>query len=206
MKKRIYFIICLLLFTTLLISQTKNYTTKGSIISGGLISAEYYKQEWNNGLHQMKDFTLDFSPYFGYFILNKLNVGLDFTYRFNQVKYIDIDEVLPDIENSYFINPFLRFYIYEGAFLYSKIGFGKTYSKDYDVLAENGYFLYENNYLNYNIGVGYSIFLNKNIAIDIIAKYYSFESKSEVYFNSDDKNNGFNLSIGFQIFIPKKEK
>jgi len=198
---KIKFIVFLILIPGYLYCQEYNPLLKGGFLTGGYISSGFTSSEVQNSNRQDKQLRIEISPQIGYFIVDKLPIGLDFTYNLETEFYGK--GVLPDIQNTFLINPFFRYYFNNYIFFLSKVGKGYGFVKEYDILAENNYFKYLVKYQEFCMGLGYSKFLKENIAIEIIPLFYFEQSDSDVYFIQKQKSSGFKLSIGFQYYFNK---
>ena len=141
-----------------------------------------YSQDNMFGIYNKHYFDLYFNV--GYFILDKNLFGFHVTY--NNVKY---GENEPEYQISHFI--YYRNYFYRNFFGEGAVGI--TIRKDMEK--------YKN--LNTGIGVGYSLPISKNIAIDfksmfsrieIIVKQFQPEIGNQI-------NHDFSLNVNFLIFI-----
>ena len=107
-----------------------------------------------------------FEPQIGYFFSNKLGAGVNFN--------IDVED-----ETQLEFGPFLRYYVVKN--LFSQVGL--LYSKTGE----------EEAYTEYNLGLGYSIFVNPNVAFEPVAVYNIGDGYSRTY-----------IGIGVQAFLGRK--
>ena len=157
-----------------------------------------------NGGNSKFDYTkITFSPLAGYFVIDKLPVGLFFDFKY---------ENLYNQEKSRTIEygAFARFYILKTAkfnpYLEGRIGLGNSISKF--------------NYSNYEtsgkiftgrIGGGCTYFLNQHVGLDALLAYdykkTKTESSSEIGYPSNRtyKTNDFSINIGVVLLLGKKE-
>ena len=111
---------------------------------------------------------------------------------FDEGKLVTTSE--PSIsERNISFGPFLRYYTKPGIFFEGSAGFGflKT-SQGSDEVKWTNY--------SWSAGFGYSIFLNKSIALEPIINYRFLHTKL-TDLGEDEKTNGLNFFIGFQIYL-----
>ncbi len=184
--KNFFFLIAFVFATTILQAQNENIQ-KGTWMAGGSLSLSNTLQIQGN--NNSTTTQLNLSPQAGYFLHPRfaLTLGADFsTTRFASGR-----------SNSFSIQPGARFYVYKGLFASAQAGFGRV-STTLDGAPGTS----NNNVVLYEGGLGYSLFLNKYVAIEPALVYRSanFEQTgANTSFTGATKQ--FNFSIGFRIFL-----
>lgn len=177
---------------TALILSTATYaqTQKDWYIIGGNLS--------NIGLNFQESntsFELNVTPKVAWFIQDNFALG---------------GEVLIGLETgdgftttNYGIGPIARYYVSGNAlesvgktrwFIESNVG---VYGNNTKVSGQDGV---STNGLGIGFGPGLAYFINKNIALEALAKY-----NLTVGFGNSTTNNGLNIGVGFQIYLPKSK-
>ncbi len=141
-------------------------TEKGTFLLGGNVSYQLVDEQY----------FLNISPNIGYFVANKISIGL--------FSSLEKQNLLSD----FLIGPNIRVY-----FLPSEIGSffaGGTYLYNYIKAPAQRF---EGSFNGFNTSLGYAMFLNNSIAIQLSANYEKLEDRSgNLYFG-----------IGFQIHLKK---
>lgn len=152
-------------------------TEKGDWLVGGRV-------DLNTGENNTQ---IGFSPSAGLFLIDKFAVGGDLS--INYVKFGD------NKVTSFGIGPFARYYftkadarpLLHGSFKYLS---SKTKSP-----AGSS----TNNGINFLIAAGVAVFINENVSIEPLAGY------SYAKFKDVDGSGGFNLGVGFQVYLSKRQ-
>ncbi len=211
MKKRLLttalFILCSGAFTFAQVEKG-NWLFAGSS-NFGIESGKEKIESGSTTVDGYKFSYIDFAPKIGYFIIDKLPVGLALDMYINKEKSTD-----PDTENKwtgFMVGPFVRYYItdLDGFMPYAEagmaIGSGKsiyTYAGDEN---ENKFKMF-----SYGIGVGGTYFITDNVGADLQIAYgmeqdtYKVDASDRA--EGDDvtyKYGGIKLNIGFVISIGK---
>ena len=186
MKKTLTSLVAFLIFSTSSQAQTK----KDWYIIGGKIS--------NIGLDFQKgntNFSLNLSPRVAWFIRDDLAIGFE--------TLIGLQTGKGFTTTSYGIGPIARYYLKDKAltdisktrwFIDGNVG---IYGSNTKVTGSTGT---STNGLGIGLGPGLAYFLNQNISFEALAKY-----NLTVGFGNSTTNNGLNLSVGFQIHLPKSK-
>ena len=155
---------------------------QGNWMIGGSVGSLGYSFE-------AESFNIQINPRAGYFITDGLAIGAQANLGFRTVK--DADN-----EWGYGIAPFVRYYFPGGAsatgrfFGQGDIGIGGSSAGD-DVS------------LNLGANVGYAHFITQTVALEVMAGYnYSKANISA----SSDKQSGLGVSVGFQIYLPGRNR
>ena len=161
-------IIILLLMPVLAFSQIE----KGRKMIGGSMSF------YNDKLQR----TFSFQPQFGYFLSPRFVVGTGVILQTSKIKFA----ITPTNLTTLSFTPFMRYYVATkkvNPFIQFGGIFATTLTKT-DKTFPNRTAL--------NLGVGNTLFLNKNVALDFTVSYN--------YWLKGTLNNGINSGIGLQIF------
>ncbi len=171
-----------LLFATLFFvtiaatAQIEKPITKGNMMIGGTMQLTKWSSHFNN-------IQFNASPSFGYFVANHLAVGLELPVSVFKMSQIH--------NYSYGYSPFVRYYLKNG--LFASFQFSHIFVDNQDINSIQS----KNTQFMFTPGVGYSYFLNKNVAFEGGVFY------EETYFKNLSWTQGsLNFRIGLQIFIP----
>lgn len=130
------------------------------------IGKEKYKHDGST-TDNNKYFDFNFNPMAGYFVIDKLPVGLYFDVYSHSTK--DPDGSNKYNETQFIVGPFARYYImdYKKLFPYveARVGFG-TYKDKYE-----GEDPYKESYFSTRIGAGATYFFTQNVGLDLLIAY-----------------------------------
>jgi hypothetical protein len=188
--KHIFSFFSLLVFA----GTTFGQLTKGHWLVGGSGRFYSYKNEYSTStVNNTGKYTqIDVSPNIGYFIADKIGLGLRTT--FSSVKG-KIDNVPASTNVQRFsAGPFIRYYFFD-AEKQNNILIDANYQKG----IVGGFFKGNSN--NFSIAAGPVIYFNSSVGIEFLIGYVS--QMEEI--NNQDKEikSGFQFSIGFQIHLIK---
>ena len=171
--KKIIFITMLLSTWFIMNAQTES----GDWIVGGRLDVNTAENNTRIGIN----------PNAGIFVANNFAVGANFL-----IDYAKSGDVK---STDFGIGPFLRYYFLNGTvkplihasfrYLSSKVK-APTFSST-------------NNGSNFLIAGGVALFINENVAIEMLSGY------SRTKYKDFDGSGGFNLGIGFQVYLTKKQ-
>jgi len=174
--------------------DTKPFT-KGHFFFGGSLSIDGKKIErtpidYEEVLtHNEKNFSTEL--HLGIFVYNYIAAGMKVDLLINRYKFSTGETTF---SNVLLLEPFMRFYtpfglFGEGAIGYGfdKFGLGSTADDDQKINT-------------WNLGLGYSLFINNNIAIEPVFSYGVIK-KTEIEERIIEKNKGLNLHIGIQLYF-----
>lgn len=150
----------------------------------------------------VKEFSLNLTPRAGYFVINNLAVGLDFTLAYSHMKRTSGGES-HSIRTRYGVGPFLRYYIPTQKLLpfaeanYS-IGSSKT-KWEYDTFdGENSTKVQQ-----WGLGIGLGIPMGEKVAFDALIGYQSY-----IFKDTDDNEDNvryivgtIGLKLGLTVFL-----
>jgi hypothetical protein len=167
--------IILAVFLSAIITAINAQTEKGDWLVGGRIDLNTS----NNNTH------IGFSPNGGYFIINNLAIGgnlmIDYSKSGNG-KVTDLG-----------FGPFARYY-------FTRAMARPLLQASVDYISrqiKNPASSTTNNGVNLFLGGGLAVFINQNVAIEILAGY------SNNKYKGIDGSSGFSLGIGFQVYLNK---
>ena len=148
-----------------------------------------------------KGFSFDLMPKVGYFVIDNLALGLDFTLSAGFSKNTD-DEYN---HNSilFAAGPLIRYYIPTK----KVIPFAEAYYSIGSYKGKSDYFAYENSFKYavqyYGLGLGISVPLGEKVSFDALAGYSNSVTKEK----EDNENNdrlvrgNFGVKLGFSVFL-----
>ena len=168
-----------------IIPNSKNNYLIGGIIDFNVRSTKF---QHDNMLINDKLTTIEVSPDFAYFIINKFALGLQINSSFSLQKYLADGSKYKS--NSLLASPYFRWYFYKGFFSELSLGIGKKQT-NFDTW----------NIIQGKVTLGYSIFIKNNIALEPV---FSFIRTSEKTGSETDYNINYddiNMSISFQTFF-----
>jgi hypothetical protein len=198
-------IISLILFTLLSVCAIAQ-PSKGTFLVGGNFSATFGKNEYSfpGADYESKSNTFSFSPRAGYFVADNFLLGLSLPLYFTKSETTSGglgggQTTNESSSNSVGIGPFLRYYI--------------PVNEKFFVLTEAGYFLAWQHYESkvpypsegddkikqIKIGAGLAYFVNKNVAVEMLAAYSNRSGDEE-----NSVVSGLSIEIGFQIYLSKE--
>jgi hypothetical protein len=193
----------LFIIATLVFTATSNaQITKGNWMVGGSgsFSSKKYQANDSNGNKEINNYkSIDLTPTIGYFIIDKLSVGISLGYKGEF--YIGTTTSPQQNYNSLYTGPFIRYYFLKP-------------EKTFNIFAEGGYIIgnrhasswaFESNDTkinSYTFTGGTSFFFNSSVGLELNLKYLS---KNETLENSELKVDDFQVNIGFQIFLEKNK-
>jgi hypothetical protein len=174
MKKLLF---ALLMFASVAASaQIEKPITKGNMMIGGAIKHS------TMSIH-LTNFQFNASPSFGYFVANQLAVGIELPVSMFRMSQIH--------NYSYGYSPFVRYYLKNG--LFASVQFSHIFLDYQDINSIQS----KNTQFMFTPGVGYSYFLNKNVAFEGGVFY------EQSFYNNLAGNQGeLSFRLGLQVFIP----
>lgn len=165
---------------------SKAQINKGQYLVGGAAGFNHDKAG------EAKTTTIFISPNAGYFVADKLAVGLDASFTSAKEKVGDVDG---DKLSTFNVGPFVRYYFLPTAqkvnvFAHGAFRFGSTKVGDADGVSST----------DWTIKAGPAFFLSPSVALETAVYYGSLKYKDV------DATNSFGLSVGFQIHLGKGKK
>lgn len=162
---------------------------KGQYMVGGNFSYDRTKQDGT------KSQNFSAVPNVGYFVIDKLAVGLDFAVAHQKDESVSLYK---STSVTYGIAPFARYYVLPT-------------NKRFNVFAEGSYGLGKSHYesgptkinwdvRSYSISAGPVFFVTPNVGLELNVGYANTTTKSG---DSKSVNKGLQTSVGFQIHLGK---
>jgi len=192
--KTIASIVLLILFSTKSMSQI----TKGNWLIGGNASASFQKSRGQSTIVADVN-TLDIQSNVGYFVMDKLAVGVIVNSQLNYTKYPQSDgSINKDWRNSMGVGPFVRYYFLNTESrvnIFSAANFQYTFNWDKASFTS----AHSYNASFYEISGGAVIFLNTSVGAEVSVGY-----NKRSYSDFDSKLENIVLRIGFQIHLEKE--
>lgn len=183
--KNLFLIIMLACATMALQAQDEGNINKGTWMAGGSVAFSTNSQ--SQGGTSINNTTFSIAPEAGYFISSKFAFTLAVNFFNNNTENGN--------SNNFAVQPGIRFYPYKDLFVAGSVGFGTS-----NATLSNTTF--KSNLFAYQAGVGYSIFLNKHVALEPTLIYASTTINQDTQnTNSDFTTQGLTLGIGFRIFL-----
>ena len=165
------------IFLTAIFYAVDAQTDKGDWIVGGRV-------DLNTGENSTQ---IRFNPGAGVFVINNLAIGGNF--GIDYVKSGDLKTT------TFGVGPFARYYFTKSnAKPLVHTAFNYISSK-----AKGPSTSITNNGINFLAAGGVALFINPNVAVEILAGY------SHTKYKDFDGSGGFNLGIGFQVYLSKKQ-
>ena len=169
-------IIAVILLTSIFYT-VKAQTEKGDWIVGGRV-------DLNTGENSTQ---IRFNPGAGVFVINNLAIGGNFVIDYAKSG---------DLKTTNFgFGPFARYYFTQGnakPLLHTAFNYISSKAKGPSTSITN-------NGINFLAAGGVALFINQNVAVEILAGY------SHTKFKDFDGSGGFNLGIGFQVYLSKRQ-
>jgi hypothetical protein len=181
------------------IGQIEKPITKGYFLAGGSLDFVREKHKDINPEGET-GYSTDISIiegdlFIGYFIFNNISLGLETDYFITRR---NTNDTWNYIENDLIVGPSIRYYTKIGIFTDCFVGIGFLHH------GGKGHPIKWRNYA-WSTGVGYSLFINKFIALEPVISYRTLHKDAFKIEEGEEKYSGFNLSIGLQIYL-KSEK
>lgn len=179
-------VIMILLNCTLLSLTARSQITKGNWMMGGdaSFSLDYTRYEYNE-IAPSHGFRALISPGVGYFLIDKLAMGLKADFNVNRFHNGDAVET----QYSLGTGPFLRYYFLPAENIINIFG-GVAYEHNFRLP-----YSYPAN--TYSVFAGPTFFFNSSVAAELLAGLDYFKSQGNAGTIS------FKVNIGFQIYLKK---
>jgi len=204
----------LLIFAFLLLSamiSVQAQVEKGNWFLSGSSNLNIctYKDKWEQGTtteERYKGTDFSIQPQIGYFIIDKLPVGLSLNFTSSSYKDLEDD----DHKSTYStisVGPFVRYYILnaKGFWPYAEamVGFGST--KDKYTGYENIEEVDKSTLMGYRIGVGGTYFFNEYVGFDLFLGYQNETEKYKAEGEETDDSKyiigGITFNVGFVLSL-----
>jgi len=187
MKKSIEFVIILLFFSL----ASKSQITKRNWMTGG--GASFRSSKYEGGLSSTEIVT-QLSGDVGYFVIDKLSIGLKPEYERNEVK----ENTNHQIINTYRLGPFVRYYLlpnekYVNMFSEISYQYGITNTNQISSTTKS-------NKLSGLLGC--AVFFNSSVALEFTLGYSSYRYSADSFANTGRVKSVI-AGIGFQFHLEK---
>ncbi|OJJ18837.1 hypothetical protein BKI52_25025 [marine bacterium AO1-C] len=184
--RNLIFLFVLVCTTSVIQAQNENIS-KGTWMAGGSVSFSNTTQTLGNNSTTNTNFTLE--PQAGYFFSSRF--ALTFGTSFSTSTFA------AGRSSGFSIQPGARFYLHKGFFASAQVGIGHVKTSITDP-ASSDYI----NIISFEGGTGYSIFLNKYVAIEpaLVYRVTNFDQNGTSS-SFTGSNREFNFSVGFRIFL-----
>jgi len=180
------------------LGQIEKPISKGSLWVGGALdfSTDKSNHVTSDGQITVKRETTIFEGTidFGYFMFNKFSTGIEIKYF---IKRIDYGQSITT-SDELIIGPAFRYYTKIGVFAKGALGLGYYYTGAKVDPVKFRDFLWD-------IGFGYSLFLNKNIALETFVSYYELRQTAIKIAESDNEHRGLNITLGFKFYFSPEQ-
>jgi len=199
----------MLLLTTLSAYVSSAQTEKGSFLLGGTAGASsLHTDSPSSYLGQYKATTVYLSPNIGYFVIDKLALGLSASISAGKTSYENIDAYSRN--TTFGAGPFVRYYFPMdrwAIFPYVSYSLSTTNTKGrsfgYDPILTTNYH-YNTTQKTFSAGVGATYFITRNIGLEGIVSYQAYNSTNRDL--PDTEQSGLNFKVGFQIYLTKNSE
>jgi len=203
-QKQLVIILIVSCFIQVSFGQIEKPFNKGNMLTGGSLALSFDNiKNFKPGINPLPDVTystkstaMESNLSFGYFILNQFAIGLNSEVLLSrEVTTCDLfsDIGWDAINTDFLIGPIMRFYTKPGIFIEGSADFNILKS-----ISNND----ELKWIKYSVstGIGYSILVNKSIAIEPVIKY-RFVNTDIPEIDENEKLGEFNVSVGLQIYL-----
>jgi outer membrane protein W len=201
--KRLLLLLVLSVFSTSIFAQLN----KGQWLVGGNAGFYYITQNYSqpSNFQEDKHTSVQIAPAAGYFIFDRLAVGLrtivNFSHFSSRDSVFTSSQTNASNATTYSISPFIRYYFLPKAnkvnlfvdvsYLYSFTKSKYWYNDVYNGSSKEHWY-------SYAIAAGPAFFINPKIAVELTAGY-TFKNEKIAF----EKVNTLMLSAGFQIYLGK---
>ncbi len=191
--KKLLLLILATAFYAHLLAQDSDPLQKGNFLLGGTLSG-FYDQEEILNFHYAYD--VEIHPTFGYLPFNRFVVGITPSTSIIWSKTNPRDKY--ERQTNLEISPLLRYYVWKKFYISFEPGYKRGHILTSGAITTTKGF-------SLNQGIGYDLFINRNIALEI--GYYYYYSKEKIPYDylgpliNDLVTNRFKLNIGIQIIL-----
>jgi len=175
---------------TYLVGQSEKPISKGHFFAGGIIG--YDSKRIDATLDEItisqRINSLELSPNFGFFLINRMALGLKANSIFTKTRYLSTNDL--NKERKLLLSPFIRYYVYSDFFGELDLGYGKVKYEEETGTILRGLF-----------SIGYSMFLNDKISLEPILSLSRYKENWKNNFLSDNKQTTISFSVSLQAFF-----
>lgn len=199
--KKIALQICLFFLAINLHGQAESPISKGKIIIGGSLSIDkinnkesfYYAS--GNIFYVYRTITISTNLELEYLLSNHWAIGLITEDQLSSRK--DKGSTTKFNSNDILIGPVLRFYIKSGLFIMSSVELGRSNTE----YSKGNLPKYKYNNWSYNVGLGYSIMLDRKIAIEPLIRYNYYHTKEIIPGDMITRSGDLGFVLGIHLFL-----
>ncbi|MDR9400470.1 MAG: autotransporter outer membrane beta-barrel domain-containing protein [Psychroflexus sp.] len=182
-------------------------TEKGQfLVNGGLTFNASKIDSPESAIEDISRFNFSISPRAGYFVIDRLAIGLEASFFFSRQKteYIDGPPQFGNLNGnedqintttSYSAGPFVRYYLKNGIFAEAGVAFAKQNSEVDNYL---GPLELESEFFSYEVGAGYAIFFNNSVSLE---PFLSYQFERQTQNENETTISGLNLGVGFTYYF-----
>lgn len=184
------------IFSNTIQCQTFERFSKGTVYTGGSVSFKSEEFEDINSLHSYKHYynTLDSEISIGYLIWDKFSLGANLVYYYESQAFDTRSNPDKNVTKDLLLGPVIKYYSKYNLFAFASFAYGiSKYGYD-DSLVEWRTTLW-------NAGIGYSLMLNKTVAVEPQIMYRVIEKKDQALIEGTEIFKSFIFSIGFQFYF-----
>lgn len=187
--KKIVFIV---LFAGLSLEGFSQFIKQGTIIGGGAFEFRTAKDKDTD----FKGSSFSLMPWAGYLVIDNLAVGglLNFT---SSKSESGAPSNVTNKESDFTIGPVVRYYLDQGVFVHSQLGFGGS-----KFTTEVGNTTTTTKYgeTKFRLGAGYAVRITDTVLFEPVIGYYSETTKNK---SNDNKStlSGLFIMAGFTVFL-----
>ena len=204
MVQRLYLLLVLISATDVF-----GQTSQGSIMASGGAAITYFgngkEQNFTNVDRPSSAVSLEFSPSIGYFLTRGFVVGANVSFeRFKLDNDITKEETTV---RQFLAGPFASYYFKNNTFITSSFGIGSKNIRDKGIDGLGGTTDRREieRYYQWQVGAGYAIFLNENVAIEPYIAFRQQRQYNQGINNQKFRNSFFITGLDINIFLKRKK-
>ncbi len=201
-QKQILTLLIAIISISLSAQDTATNRQKGNILLSGGALVHYTMNKFNN--NKNTSFTTNITPKAGYFIMNNMVAGLEFTVNTSKETLDGLFGEREIISNGFAIAPFTRYYLKNGFFAEGLVGLGwKKNSSGNIIIIEGESNSIKTNTFGFRVGAGYAINLGEHVAIEPSINYSWERDKRADVPSTTSKNtlSSIFLGVNFTVFL-----
>jgi len=172
---------------------------KGTWLGGGNGSFYTYTEKFDDPVSDpdAKYTNINISLNAGYFIMDKLAIGLNPAYYFYKGKQIGVT-IYYEKPTNFTIGPFVRYYLLNK-------------EKQFNMLIDSRYTIgflnskrgasYKGNLYTFSIAAGPEVFFNSSVGLEFLMGYTFLKEKFHGSYNRIRTNSGFRIAAGIQMHL-----
>ncbi|GAP43230.1 hypothetical protein SDC9_23399 [bioreactor metagenome] len=200
--KKILFLIAVLLAGNLMVAQAQTEKGKWLLNGSSRLSFDSGKEKYKSGSTTSDSYKftrLTFEPQVGYFVIDKLPVGL--LIELSRESWKDPEDDDKSVYSSFIVGPFVRYYItdLDGLWPYAQAAVGIGSYKERWIPGEGDSQDDKSSLFGYRLGVGATYFVNDRVGFDV---YLGYGNDTEKYTYEDEvsRDTDYKYIYGFVQF------